>query len=276
MYLLLQLKKGKGNTTPAYDTQTSVERRKLFAHKISINGETVEYLHDDVNIHDYAEFEKAEQLIPEFRFSIKSKATSQLKRQDSCDVDRRSEGGGAGSSSDGQPKKARSFQDIARQVCLIEQALLKWPRRPRTRHHSSSSEDLVDTDRETDIDTDLDNVDADAASVQTDISNISGPEKINISVDAGTSEAAVNGNSNANIVSDNSIRQRASGSVSADKLRRTQDSSIVHDQDVVKHEHALVKDKSGENTETTTRQETKEDTKSEKRRKLRCPQCVVI
>ncbi|XP_053407882.1 inositol polyphosphate-5-phosphatase A-like isoform X2 [Mercenaria mercenaria] len=38
VYLLLRLNKGKGKQLPVFDTQTSFERRKMLAHKISINA----------------------------------------------------------------------------------------------------------------------------------------------------------------------------------------------------------------------------------------------
>ena len=151
VYLLLRLKKGKGNETPSYDSQTSVERRKILAHKISINGETVDYAQDELNIHDYAEFERSDELIPEFRLSIKSKGPPPKLTRQKQSLD---EGTGVSgeneantSASAVSPKKTRSFQNIARQVCLMEHALKMGPGRNHKKRHSSSSEDLFVSDK---------------------------------------------------------------------------------------------------------------------------------
>ena len=298
---MLRLKKGKGNETPSYDSQTSVERRKILAHKISINGETVDYAQDELNIHDYAEFERSDELIPEFRLSIKSKGPPPKLTRQKQSLD---EGTGVSgeneantSASAVSPKKTRSFQNIARQVCLMEHALKMWPGRNRERHHSSSSEDLVDLDKETDTDT----FDVETASVHTDTSLLSGTEIIDIDdikgrVDSGE---AVNGNSNAN--TESSIRQRASQSTTnTDNVSQYLHDNVV----VVKHEHGLVRGKSDvitgksdiitgksdvitgiseptitnanhESKSATTPSTSKEEKKC-KEGKLRCPMCVVL
>lgn len=271
MYLLLRLKKGKGKQVPPFDTQTSIERRKLLAHKISINGETVDYAQDELNIHDYAKFEKADELIPEFRFSIKSKGPGMLVRQkESVDEDGHSQQNDDTNNSGEVPKKTRSFQNIARQVCLMETALMKWPR--RTRHHSSSSEDEKETD--TDVDT------VEVASVHTDISDISGTEKIDVDLTGNQpADSAVNGSSNANTDSNLSIRHRNTAVTNTD-TGQSDECSIVHD-NFVKHGHAIVQEKSAGKTETTSIRQSAHGNKGDKtsgnkRRKLRCPLCVVL
>lgn len=268
VYLLLRLKKGKGKQVPPFDTQSSVERRKQLTHKISINGETFDIQHDDINIHDFAQFNNTEELDPEFRYSIKSRSSGYLIRQARCESEEDDDAFTAAddeSSREGAPKKARSFQDIARQVCLMENALLRWPRPNRTRHHSSSSEDNI-TDNE---------VDADTASVHTDVSEISGTENIEVCMKEASS-THVKGNPVTNMSPDTStsIRQRTIASSGnkpvtlGDKL----ESCHVHEKGVVKHEHAGVADKYTEKTDITG-----DASKKEKRsRKLPCPLCVVI
>lgn len=110
------LKPGKGNTE--MDIPIFPRKRSL-----SINGESI--LSPDLlkmNIHNFAHFENPEKLVPGFFESIK----------------KRSRGEGIG--------KTPSFQNVATQVLAMEKVLLRWPKRPRARHHSSSSEDGLDTD----------------------------------------------------------------------------------------------------------------------------------
>ena len=108
-----------------------------------------------MNIHDYATFEKEEQLIPEFRTSIKSKT-------------------GRPQLEDGGLKRKSSFKDVARQVISMESVLLKWPRRPRSRHHSSSSEDIAEDEQNRGRNRTQD----DNSSVYTDTSELSDIEDL--------------------------------------------------------------------------------------------------
>lgn len=250
VYLLLRLKKGKGNETPAYDTQSSVERRKKLAYKISINGNTIDFLHQHINIHDFAEFEKTEQLIPEFRLSIKSKTPHPLVRQAKL-----SEEG------DDSSKKTDSFRDVARQVFLMENALARWPRRPRSRHHSSSSEDLVE---------DESGVEADDISVHTDVSELSETEDLK----AGPG----NNNTNLQVADDSMFRQRSSEglnngtdneSVAKTDISQNINISGVHDQGISLHGHDTVKVKVKAVKEPSQEREHTNGSRL-------CPSCVVV
>lgn len=265
MYLLLRLKKGKGNQSPVFDTQSSVERRKMLAHKISINGETVDLEHDKINIHDFAEFEKTDQLIPEFRFSIKSKSSAPFVRQENLP-----EVEDDAVFQDKAPKKTKSFQDIARQVYLMENALSKWPRRPRSRHHSSSSEDLAEDDRS------RDGVDPDEVSVHTDVSELSETEQDSQIQD----RTLTNTNLNSHTTEDNELRKRSSVGASLGKENGNEASGpqktdlsekqniSVHERGVNVHEHDRIKSKDLPTNESKN--------KESSRRKKRCPFCVVL
>ncbi|KAK7488701.1 hypothetical protein BaRGS_00019998 [Batillaria attramentaria] len=145
--LYLRLKPGKGN--PLDDSFVSVVDLPARKRGLSINGERVpERDLDCINIHDFAVFEKEQELIPEFRVSIKSRSSGSSEGQSPI--------GPVGGEGEGEalvpppPKVARtpSFKRIAQQVRVVERVLLRWPRRPRSRHHSSSSEDYCDADDE--------------------------------------------------------------------------------------------------------------------------------
>lgn len=249
-----------------FDTQSSVERRKMLAHKISINGETVDFEHEQINIHDFAEFEKTEQLIPEFRFSIKSKSSAPLLRQENLSVD----AGDECVFEEAPPKKTKSFQDIARQVYLMENALARWPKRPRSRHHSSSSEDLVEDDEE---DT-CNKVDADDISVHTDVSELSQEDDetkpANVTV--------INTNSNSQGADESALRKRSSARSSLtignenegmEKKDTTKQRNIsMHDEvfDLHGHDNSKLKDSSVKDNQE----------KDYKGRQQRCPNCVVL
>ncbi|XP_060559157.1 inositol polyphosphate-5-phosphatase A-like [Ruditapes philippinarum] len=269
VYLLLRLKKGKGKQTPVFDTQTSVERRKMLAHKISINGETVDLAHDQINIHDFAEFEKTDQLIPEFRFSIKSKSSTSMIRQQ-----RLPEVEDDGVFQDEAPKKTKSFQDIARQVYLMENALSKWPRRPKSRHHSSSSEDLAEDDKS------RDDVDPDEVSVHTDISELSDTENDT----QAENKTLTNTNSNSHSTDDSELRKRSGVGANLSNENKNEESRLkdipqkidlsesqnisVHGGGVDLHEHECIKSKDAQANESKN--------KERSGRKKRCPTCVVL
>lgn len=266
VFLLLHLKKGKGKQAPVFDTQSSVERRKMLAHKISINGETVDFEHEQINIHDFAEFEKTEQLIPEFRFSIKGKSSVPVIRQGNLSVDAEDEC----VFEEATPKKTRSFQDIARQVYLMENALARWPKRPRTRHHSSSSEDLVeDEDEDSCI-----KVDADDISVHTDVSELSQADD-----ETNTANVTItNTNSNSQGTDESALRKRSSARSSLtngnenegmEKKDTSKQKNIpVHDEVFVLHEHDNIKLKDSSVKDIQG--------KEYKGRDQRCPNCVVL
>ena len=129
------MKPGKGNRlssatldSPTVSLEHEFERQR--SRTLSINGELCEGIDlnkpkvdlSAVNIHDYAMFEKEDNLIPEFKASIKNKRET--------------------SASEAPLQRQRSFKVVAKRVIQMEKVLLKWPkRRPRSRHHSSSSED---------------------------------------------------------------------------------------------------------------------------------------
>ncbi|CAL1525928.1 unnamed protein product, partial [Lymnaea stagnalis] len=146
VYLFVHMKPGKGNHEQQdkifSDIPKTVPRSGLPRQRsqtLSINGETVIGVElNSLNIHDFAVFEKEHKLIPEFRESIKNKRSP----------DRDGDAGGDSFLSVGNITRKRSFQDIARQVRTIEKVLLQWPGRPRSRHHSSSSEDYPSDDSE--------------------------------------------------------------------------------------------------------------------------------
>ncbi|WAR21834.1 I5P1-like protein [Mya arenaria] len=243
VYLLLWLRKGKGNQQAPFDTQTSFERRKKLSKKISINGETIDFQKGKINIHDYANFEKSEELIPEFRLSIKTKEGSSLKRQHNISGD------SAENSRDAQGvTKKPSFHEIAQRVLLMESALMKWPNRPRTRHHSSSSEDLMDSDEETnqaDREPDQDSVHTDVSDLPADTEDL----KFELSHSSPSSEC---GDVKKNAVSKKAIKNENNAEL---HLRKTvsnteqalyeKNQSDLHEKCSVEHEHEIKKTSSG-------------------------------
>ncbi|KAK0070526.1 type I inositol 1 4 5-trisphosphate 5-phosphatase-like isoform X1 [Biomphalaria pfeifferi] len=130
VYLFFHIKPGKGKS-PAEDqtllvSSTTSELLRSRARTLSINGELVGNVDmEAINIHDYAVFEQEQNLIEEFRESIKNKA-----------------------SKDSDGDKKRSFQDVVRDVRTMEKVLKQWPGRSLDRHHSSSSEDYPSDDSE--------------------------------------------------------------------------------------------------------------------------------
>ncbi|XP_067656266.1 inositol polyphosphate-5-phosphatase A-like [Haliotis asinina] len=156
VYLSLHLKPGKGNLNESRSSSTKSPRKKV----LSINGEHFES--DDImdiNIHDYAVFEKENDLVPEFRTSIRTRTESGTVIPDILEP---------------QPTKVRrkSFQEIAMQVRTCQKILRQWPR-IRVRHHSSSSEDFTDDHEENNNADEDKNPDNDVKSIATDISHVS-------------------------------------------------------------------------------------------------------
>ncbi|PVD30091.1 hypothetical protein C0Q70_09352 [Pomacea canaliculata] len=153
VYLFLRIKPGKGKDLE--DNMFEFHHVKPFARRrgLSINGELVpDSEFDSLNIHDFAVFEKEQELIPEFRVSIKSrssepsedKQTSSEKLSGGVDGANETSCSKAPGPSIAGLEHSRSFQQIAHKVCVVERVLLRWPRRPRSRHHSSSSEDFYE------------------------------------------------------------------------------------------------------------------------------------
>lgn len=255
VYLLLWLKKGKGNSL-SYDSQSSIARRRQLSKVISINGEMMDFNNEGLNIHDYANFEKSEDLIPEFRLSIKSKGGS-LTRQQRVADDKTCPNG----SEESLRRKAPSFQNIARQVRLMESALLKWQgRRPRSRHHSSSSEDMVDS---VDSDNDSRQADEDKVSVNTDVSDVP-VEESEVGLEVKDEESPKNGNQTSFKTeikqTESEPRQRKSAAQSSDVIDNVVNKDArpthMHEKPLSVHEHGSVP-RPG-------------------RKKRRCPYCVVL
>lgn len=134
VYLFIHIKPGKGNHEQQVEISPNSPQSKpetLSRYRaLSINGELVEENEfDSLNIHDYATFEQEKNLLPEFRDSIKKQVPVE------ANADKLS------SPSHPPITRKKSFQDVAKEVCTMEKVLKQWPRRPRSRHHSSSSED---------------------------------------------------------------------------------------------------------------------------------------
>ena len=153
------MKPGKGKDRTEQSDTFVANFLDLPARKrgLSINGEIVpERDLDMVNIHDFAIFEKEQELIPEFRVSIKSRSSAS---SDGCSpiVDSIGAEGKKGfplvsatpAAEDHKVTRTPSFKLIAHQVRMVEKVLLRWPCRPRSRHHSSSSEDYFEDEAET-------------------------------------------------------------------------------------------------------------------------------
>lgn len=159
VYLFIHIKPGKGNL----GKKLSVESTRSFGlslsesprtRTLSINGEPVKLVSlnstkvdlSEVNIHDYAIFEKEKDLLPEFRESIKNK---KLEERELKENNNNAQNDSPKTRQKANVRRNTSFQEVARKVRQIEKVLIKWPRRSRQRHHSSSSEDFV-SDSETD------------------------------------------------------------------------------------------------------------------------------
>ncbi|KAH9513353.1 Type I inositol 1,4,5-trisphosphate 5-phosphatase [Bulinus truncatus] len=137
VYLFFHMRPGKGKSSPEGqalpESLTTSEPLRQRTRTLSINGELVGSVDiNSINIHDFAVFEQEQNLLGEFRESIKNK----LIRSSNNEL--------------GVPsmERKRSFQDIARNVRTMEKVLLQWPRRRSDRHHSSSSEDYPSDESE--------------------------------------------------------------------------------------------------------------------------------
>ncbi|XP_071090674.1 inositol polyphosphate-5-phosphatase A-like [Haliotis cracherodii] len=152
VYLSLHLKPGKGNLNESLSSSTKTPRKKV----LSINGEHVESDDiTDINIHDYAVFEKEKDLVPEFRTSIRTRTASGTLIPDSLKP---------------EPTRVRrkSFQEIAMQVRTCQKILREWPR-IRMRHHSSSSEDFSDDEENNNAEEDK----SPSTDIKPDVSQVS-------------------------------------------------------------------------------------------------------
>lgn len=155
--LFVRMKPGKGNDPDNGSSVPNLLELPDRKRGLSINGEIVpERDLDCINIHDFAVFEKEQDLIPEFRVSIKSRSSASSDGRSSIVGSPGDEGGRGFLLASATPqmdetKVARtpSFKRIAQQVRMVEKVLLRWPCRPRSRHHSSSSEDFCEDDVET-------------------------------------------------------------------------------------------------------------------------------
>ncbi|CAG5132364.1 unnamed protein product, partial [Candidula unifasciata] len=147
-YLFVHIKPGKGNSQQQKQLLPELSTSKPLSpldrkRTLSINGELIKHVDfsvadvdlSSVNIHDYAVFEREHALIPEFKESIKNRKESDKSgergREDKL------------SPSQSTVTRNRSFQEVAKQVRTMEKVLLQWPKRPLSRHHSSSSEDFT-------------------------------------------------------------------------------------------------------------------------------------
>lgn len=129
VYLLLYIKNGTGKTALPSPTRTSRW------NTLSVNGEDMSDVEiDQLNIHDYAIFEREQELEPDFRVSIRSRS---FPENHYPKID---------SSTNLVEKPRVSFHDIAKQVISVESVLMRWPR--PSRHHSSSSEESTETSLE--------------------------------------------------------------------------------------------------------------------------------
>lgn len=139
VYLLLSIKNGTGKATLPSPT------RSFRRNTLSVNGEDMSDVEiDQLNIHDFATFEREQELEPDFRVSIRSRSIPENHFPEN------------GSSPHSLGKPRISFHDVAKQVISVESVLMRWPR--PSRHHSSSSEDFVETSLE-DLTMTHDNID---------------------------------------------------------------------------------------------------------------------
>lgn len=152
--LFLRMRPGKGNLTD--QLESNVHKGIARIRGLSINGEFVPDPDiEAINIHDFAVFEKEHDLIPEFRASIKSRSSvssgggQSPVKLDSHHLGWEGEGFTLCQPAEAAFERNRSFQQIAQQVRVVERVLLRWPGRPRNRHHSSSSEDFCEDNLDT-------------------------------------------------------------------------------------------------------------------------------
>lgn len=155
MYLFFLLKKSQGNDD---NNVVSPRTSQRVSKALSINGEVVNVINlEDINIHDFAKFESEQGLKPEFKASIR-------KRGSGIELSRK-----------------MSFVEAAKHVQTVRSVLRRWPKRPRSRHHSSSSEDMIEeSDNETDTSVNVNNnkpINEDCLSSHTIESEISPSEE---------------------------------------------------------------------------------------------------
>lgn len=149
------LKKSQGNHD---DSIVSPRTTQRLSKALSINGEVIDAINlDDINIHDFAKFESEQGLSPEFKASIRKHGSGiELPRK-------------------------MSFVEAAKHVQAVRSVLLRWPKRPRSRHHSSSSEDMIEeSDNELDTPINVNNnkpINEDCLSSHTTESEISPSEE---------------------------------------------------------------------------------------------------
>lgn len=155
VYLFFLLKKSQGNHD---DSIVSPRTTQRLSKALSINGEVIDAINlDDINIHDFAKFESEQGLSPEFKASIRKHGSGiELPRK-------------------------MSFVEAAKHVQAVRSVLLRWPKRPRSRHHSSSSEDMIEeSDNELDTPINVNNnkpINEDCLSSHTTESEISPSEE---------------------------------------------------------------------------------------------------
>ncbi|XP_071168929.1 inositol polyphosphate-5-phosphatase A-like isoform X1 [Mytilus edulis] len=125
VFLFFHLKKSQGNLE---DSVVSSQSPLPLAKSLSINGNIIDPIDlEDINIHDFAQFESEQGLSPEFKSSIRKRGSGiELARPNG--------------------DRKMSFVEAAKHVQKVRSVLRQWPKRPRSRHHSSSSEDMNDSD----------------------------------------------------------------------------------------------------------------------------------
>ncbi|CAC5356008.1 E3.1.3.56 [Mytilus coruscus] len=127
VFLFFHLKKSQGNLE---DSVVSSQSPLPLAKSLSINGNIIDPIDlEDINIHDFAQFESEHGLSSDFKASIRKRGSGiELTRPNG--------------------DRKMSFVEAAKHVQKVRSVLLRWPNRPRSRHHSSSSEDMKDSDSE--------------------------------------------------------------------------------------------------------------------------------
>lgn len=136
---------------------------------------------EEINIHDFATFEKEQHLLPEFKNSIRQKQRATIPI--------------AGSKNKlfQQVGRKPSFQEIAKTVQAVEKVLIRWPRRSRSHHHSSSSEDDLDENVSC---SDKKKEKVDTSDIAVEIGEKSSPDDEGSSVHTTTSDIANTDDSN--------------------------------------------------------------------------------
>lgn len=171
MFLFFHLKKSQGNLE---DSVVSSQSPLPLAKSLSINGNIIDPIDlEDINIHDFAQFESEQGLSPEFKKSIRKRGSGiELTRPNG--------------------DRKMSFVEAAKHVQKVRSVLRQWPKRPRSRHHSSSSEDMIDSDSDEIKSNDNNNIagSEDCLSENTTVSDVSespsnSPIKLQINTNPG-------------------------------------------------------------------------------------------